>query len=405
MNTLNGCAWKGGKLHISQAKPNRFKTLEDGRVSIINLPSEDEKNGEKQKIPKKKRKLVRMSGDQSLVTDKNVDKRKGWRRGRYGRAIACLRIRKPNRQLLIVDPSHYKNNLEKLFGSVRPKPLPQLTWTITEIRESDYYMGVSEPIECETQINEFTESEYNEAVECSESNEAIELADSYETKEIVNSNEIVDIESSKVVDEDMSIEEPVSIEAENMPEPAQVIEARSEPEVKTLPASKPISIPVPEINFEVNVNWSSLFAPSPSANDSSIFGSSFPNQSSSEFSLNSLIGKKLKTNISAEDMFKKPVAIEEVKAEQVDIGNGKVLVPETSASSTNNKKIVHNYANIFGDLNRITPTTATRFGMLLSQKDDMLHEWRVERVELKEDFKKRLAEGKRRNRRNKPGRV
>ena len=104
-------------------------------------------------------------------------------------------------------------------------------------------------------------------------------------------------------------------------------------------------------------------------------------------------------------MFKKPVAIEEVKAEQVDIGNEKVLVPETAASSTNNKKIVHNYANIFGDLNRITPTTATRFGMLLSQKDDMLHEWRVERVELKEDFKKRLAEGKRRNRRNKPGRV
>ena len=96
---------------------------------------------------------------------------------------------------------------------------------------------------------------------------------------------------------------------------------------------------------------------------------------------------------------------EEVKSVQKEIINESLSGLEASESSTLSKKAPHNYANLFGDLSRITPTTATRFGMLLSQKDDMLHEWRIERVELKEDFKKRLAEGKRRNRRNKSGKV
>ena len=44
MNVLNGCAWRGGKLQISQAKPNRFRTLENGSIAIIN-----EGDGKKQK--------------------------------------------------------------------------------------------------------------------------------------------------------------------------------------------------------------------------------------------------------------------------------------------------------------------------------------------------------------------
>lgn len=34
--------------------------------------------------------------DMTLVTDRNVESRKGWRRGRYGRAIAIVRMRRPD---------------------------------------------------------------------------------------------------------------------------------------------------------------------------------------------------------------------------------------------------------------------------------------------------------------------
>lgn len=430
MNTLNGCSWKGGKLQISQAKPNRFKTLEDGRVSIINSSAEVE---EPVKKPTKKRKLVRMAGDQSLVTDKNVEKRKGWRRGRYGRAIACLRIRKPNRQLLIIDPSHYKNNLEKLFGSIRPKPLYLLAWSITDIKksdnepealESDEIMG-SEPEIFEDETSEIVDTESSEAVAIESFEDVVIESASSEAVAVEliqfdesGSNGIIDMESNEAVDVEMSdakVEEEWKVVAEddnsvlvlleeNITQEIEATnEVQSELERKETPVSKAApSIPIPEPKFEVNVNWSSLFAPSPSSNDSPLFGSSIPNQSFGGFSLNSLIENKFKTSVSAEEVFKKPV-MEEAKME-ICI-DSECASSEMAASSTLGKKPAHNYANLFGDLSRITPTTATRFGMLLSQKEEKLQEWRIERVELKEDFKKRLAEGKRRNRRNKSDKV
>lgn len=393
MNVLNGCAWRGGKLQISQAKPNRFRTLENGSIAIIN-----EGDGKKQKKkPKKKRKLVRMAGDQSLVTDKNVDKRKGWRRGRYGRAIACLRIRKPNRQLLVIDPSHYKNNLEKLFGSVKPKPLSQLLWTITDIKESEI-----EDIKMEMDSVEASEAFESESVQ----------SESY------NIDEIVDIEMEDVQDLGVPVEglavESELIEPVPLQEPIEEVEvciqqepeaelslkalseaspeAESSPEassdVKSSASPKSLTVPVPESKFEVNVNWSSLFTPS--TNDSApLFGSSISN--------------KLKNSVPVEELFKKPVPEIEKEKEREIINNINELTEsaEAALALANKKQATHNYASLFGDLNRITPTTATRFGMLLSQKEDMLHEWRIERIELKEDFKKRLSEGKRRNRRNK----
>ena len=146
-----------------------------------------------------------------------------------------------------------------------------------------------------------------------------------------------------------------------------------------------------EPKFEVNVNWSSLFAPTSSTDSSS-------NANNTGFSLNSMFGNKIKS-VSVEELFKKQQSDATVGQDNKSAS----CIPEFSNIPVPAIKKTHNYANLFGDLNRITPTTATRFGLLLSQKEDMLQEWRVERIELKEDFKKKLAEGKRRNRRgNKP---
>jgi hypothetical protein len=407
MNILNGCAWKGGKLHISFAKANKFRTLEDGRIVFIKN-EEDGTRIKKKKIPKKKRKLVRHSCDFSLVTDKNVDKRKGWRRGRYGRAIACLRIRRPNRQMLIIDPSHYKNNLEKLFGSVKPKPLSHLTWTITEIGnelekcadEEEIHEYVFEDaednnMEVDEIINNYTVEESN-----SEANSDVEVVIEAEPEpNFVNPaiQETVEsiipetiIEHSVEMDTEVAVEDPIivnTVEAQISEEP-KYQEQDPTPAVAAIIKSEP--------KFEVNVNWSSLFAPA-TGESTSLFGSKVSNESNSingagGFSLNSLIEKSSKIkNVSMDELFKKPeipVTTPAVKHEE-----SKISVTEPVV------KKVHNYAHLFGDLNRITPTTAVRFGMHLSGKEELMQEWRIERLELKEDFKKRLAEGKRRNRR------
>lgn len=386
MNVLNGCAWKGGKLQISMAKPNRFVQLEDGRVSITPRNGVADKGNERRRV-KKKRKLVRLSADQTLVNDKNVDDRKGWRRGRYGRAIACLRIRRPNRQLMIIDPSHYKNNVEKLFGSIKPKPLTKLTWTITEIPEvseiseesiansSDHEMDIVEEndndlekeYECVETFNEDIQNE-NTCEKPSEENSFIESVSCADAKEDSLPNLS---ESSNVLIVDDST----------------IINASSHVQNDQINDSMNKDDSVVESKFEVNVNWNNLFNPD-SGKD--LFKSG---QSSSSFTFGSLLEKsagKVKL-VPTEELFLKPLESRvDVPSEESQSNS---VVPE---SSTNKK--VHNFAGIFADLNRITATNATRFGTFSSKKEEALAEWRIERYDLKEDFKKRLSEGKRRNR-------
>ena len=397
MNVLNGCAWKGGKLHISFAKANKFKTLEDGRIIFIKNEDEAE-NNKKLKIPKKKRKFIRHASGFSLVNDKNVDKRKGWRRGRYGRAIACLRIRRPNRQMLIIDPSHYKNNLEKLFGSVKPKPLSQLSWTITEMvnevgnvdynccDDNDEVMecvsdnsevfnvknGSESDVEINVNMEPVPERECNEAFDVIQSETKVESNENYtNTEDPIEENRII-----------------VNTVESQIAEPTRTEDTSFTP----VPAVKS------EAKFEVNVNWSSLFTSS-AGESKSLFSnkvfSEAKNSGSDGFSLTSLIEKSSKIkNVSMDELFRKPVVPIESPV-QLEKLQEKSLISSASESF----KKVHNFANLFGDLNRITPTTAVRFGMHISRMDEMMQEWRIERIELKEDFKKRLAEGKRRNRR------
>ncbi|CAG8493911.1 2107_t:CDS:10 [Dentiscutata heterogama] len=85
-------------------------------------------------IPKKRRRRntdTMFAEDMSLVTDNNVDGRKGWKKSKYGRAVSVMHIRRNDGTKLTIDPSLYKNNLQKFSDStidVKSKPLDQLTY-------------------------------------------------------------------------------------------------------------------------------------------------------------------------------------------------------------------------------------------------------------------------------------
>ncbi|CAO3634992.1 unnamed protein product [Cunninghamella echinulata] len=77
----------------------------------------------------------------SLVTDNNVNTTTGkWKRGRYGRAIAVMRLRKADGTKFVFDPASYKNNLEKLYNiGVRMKDSKQLPMFYEEYNGSKKY--------------------------------------------------------------------------------------------------------------------------------------------------------------------------------------------------------------------------------------------------------------------------
>ncbi|RUS19960.1 hypothetical protein BC937DRAFT_86650 [Endogone sp. FLAS-F59071] len=124
VNLYNGTKWKGTALKIEDAKSDYRERL---RKEWENQ-KEEENEGNK---PLKKRKKVTSDGvlakDMTLVTDKNMEGRKNWKRGRYGRAIALLHLRKDDGTSFVYDPTHYKNNLLKLYNlGVKMKPTRQL---------------------------------------------------------------------------------------------------------------------------------------------------------------------------------------------------------------------------------------------------------------------------------------
>lgn len=89
LTVYNGAKWRGQELKLEEAKADfqdRFK-------------SRQEKIREQEE--KKKKRLLRWNDsegfhakDMTPVTDNNMGTRKGWKRGRYGRAIAVMRLKK-----------------------------------------------------------------------------------------------------------------------------------------------------------------------------------------------------------------------------------------------------------------------------------------------------------------------
>lgn len=106
-----GSVWKGSaKLRIEAAKENFKKRL--ARENKVR--------------PKEPKRRIRMAKDLTPVNDNNIENKNGWKRSRYGRAVAVIKTRNPSGKLITIDPSSYKNCIEKLFGSIIPKPLAKL---------------------------------------------------------------------------------------------------------------------------------------------------------------------------------------------------------------------------------------------------------------------------------------
>lgn len=136
LSALNGSSWKGRKLRIEEAQPDYQARLARERQELAVLSSSSITNSPARRI----RRLVRHRSC-GLMTDAQIGKRKGWKRSRYGRAVALIRVRRPDGKLITVDPAHFKDRIEKLFGSVRPLPVTRLTWTYDERCSSPGTLG------------------------------------------------------------------------------------------------------------------------------------------------------------------------------------------------------------------------------------------------------------------------
>lgn len=141
---LSGSVWKGGKLRIESVKNAEYK-------SDTHSHCEEEK-------PPRRRNLIRYADrDQKPPNEKNLDnkRRDWWYRGKYGRPVAIVRMRRPDGTLITVDPAHYKDRFEKLFGSEKPKQLSQLCWNVKE--QDSTVISDQEEAECSEQHDSSSE--------------------------------------------------------------------------------------------------------------------------------------------------------------------------------------------------------------------------------------------------------
>lgn len=89
LSVYNGAKWRGQELKLEEAKPDWKERFKERQEKI------------KEQEEKKKKRLLRWNDsegfhakDMTPVTDNNMGTRKGWKRGRYGRAIAVMRLKK-----------------------------------------------------------------------------------------------------------------------------------------------------------------------------------------------------------------------------------------------------------------------------------------------------------------------
>ncbi|GJJ68291.1 nucleolar protein 8 [Entomortierella parvispora] len=121
---FNGAKWKGHVLKIEEAN----KDWQTKRQEDLEKQAKMEKKEKDALVKKFKRQPAKHAEDMSLITDKNMDGKRGWKRGRFGRPVITMKMDR-----MTYDPSHYKNNVEKLFNlQAKPLPLSELVYQIDE---------------------------------------------------------------------------------------------------------------------------------------------------------------------------------------------------------------------------------------------------------------------------------
>lgn len=117
LTALNGSSWKGQRVQIEEARPDYRQRLEASPGAAAKVS----------RHARPRRRLTRHAADMTLVTGKNVDKRKGWRRGMSGVPVAIVNLRKPDGTMAVFDPSHDVEAIKKFNEAYRPRPLHTLT--------------------------------------------------------------------------------------------------------------------------------------------------------------------------------------------------------------------------------------------------------------------------------------
>ncbi|KAG0341998.1 hypothetical protein BG000_007322 [Podila horticola] len=121
---FNGAKWKGHVLKIEEAN----KDWQTKRQEDLDKQAKLEEKERNAALKKFKRNPAKHAEDMTLITDKNMEGKRGWKRGRFGRPVITMKLDK-----MTFDPSHYKNNVEKLFNLPgKPLPLEQLVYEIDE---------------------------------------------------------------------------------------------------------------------------------------------------------------------------------------------------------------------------------------------------------------------------------
>ncbi|KAG0242130.1 hypothetical protein BGW41_004753 [Actinomortierella wolfii] len=126
---FNGAKWKGNVMKIEEANKDWTVRRQEEQENF----ALQEKKKEEALIKKKKRDPIKHAEDMSPVTYKNMEGRRGWKRGRYGQPVLTMRLDK-----FTYDPSHYKNNVERLYNQPSHPPLP--------IHKLLYQIDENEPI-------------------------------------------------------------------------------------------------------------------------------------------------------------------------------------------------------------------------------------------------------------------
>lgn len=120
LSAYNGTRWRNSTIKIEEAKPDWKEALEERRLSDAKSISNEFE------VKSVRRRIRESSKIDEPVTDQMVDSLSGWVRSKYGRAVMLGHIRRLDGTVITVDPSHYKENLQKLFGSVKPLPIYKL---------------------------------------------------------------------------------------------------------------------------------------------------------------------------------------------------------------------------------------------------------------------------------------
>lgn len=165
-STFNGSLWKGKKVKIEESKPSFLDILQAERESTDSLQP---------KTLKRNKPLLRHSKHKDLVNEDNVSRRKGWIRGKLGRPVAVMKIKRPDRKFVTIDPAHHKEAYQRFYFGDKFLSVKYLRWKIEDFDQ--------QPIEQGKSSFEEIDIEAEKSKEKTRSNEKLESKQKIKSKE------------------------------------------------------------------------------------------------------------------------------------------------------------------------------------------------------------------------------